>query len=58
MANTPRFADDLIIMTELIEDFGTILSDLNNVSQQVDVGKTNIKSNVHIALMLATISKS
>lgn len=45
-------------MTELIEDFGTILSDLNNVSQQVDVGKTNIKSNVHIALMLATISKS
>lgn len=47
-----RFADDIVIMAESMDDLGTMLRDLNTVSQQVglnmNMGKTKIMSNAHV----------
>ncbi|KAI8426769.1 hypothetical protein MSG28_014457 [Choristoneura fumiferana] len=47
-----RFADDIVIMAESLEELNNMLSDLSIVSQQVDLkmnmDKTKIMSNVHV----------
>ncbi|WP_337242217.1 reverse transcriptase domain-containing protein, partial [Proteus faecis] len=48
-----RFADDIVVMAESLEDLSTMLNDLNEVSRQVglemNMDKTKIMSNVHVA---------
>lgn len=48
-----RFADDIVIMAESLEELNTMLSDLSIVSQQVglkmNMDKTKIMYNVHVA---------
>ncbi|KAI8433032.1 hypothetical protein MSG28_013899 [Choristoneura fumiferana] len=47
-----RFANDIVIMAESLEELNTMLSDLSIVSQQVglkmNMDKTKIMSNVHV----------
>ncbi|KAG6440870.1 hypothetical protein O3G_MSEX001526 [Manduca sexta] len=47
-----RFADDIVVLAESLEDLSTMLEDLNRVSQQVglkmNMDKTKIMSNVHV----------
>ncbi|KAL0901059.1 hypothetical protein ABMA27_006382 [Loxostege sticticalis] len=48
-----RFADDIVVMAESLEDLGAMLEDLNRVSQQVglrmNMDKTKVMSNTHVA---------
>ncbi|KAL0850907.1 hypothetical protein ABMA28_006816 [Loxostege sticticalis] len=48
-----RFADDIVVMAETLEDLGTMLDGLSRVSQQVglkmNMDKTKIMSNVRVA---------
>ncbi|KAL0859196.1 hypothetical protein ABMA27_011014 [Loxostege sticticalis] len=48
-----RFADDIVVMAETLEDLGTMLDGLSRASQQVglkmNMDKTKIMSNVHVA---------
>lgn len=47
-----RFADDIVVMAETLEDLGTMLADLNGASEHVglkmNMDKTKIMSNVHV----------
>ena len=47
-----RFADDVVLMAETLEDLNTMLEDLRNPSQQVglkmNLDKTKIMSNAHV----------
>ncbi|CAH2085381.1 unnamed protein product [Euphydryas editha] len=47
-----RFADDIVILAESLEELGIMLSDLNSASQRVglkmNMDKTKIMSNVHV----------
>ncbi|CAH2240333.1 jg25875 [Pararge aegeria aegeria] len=49
-----RFADDVVIMAETLEDLNAMLNDLSRVSQQVglrmNMSKTKIMSNAHVPL--------
>ncbi|KAL0820090.1 hypothetical protein ABMA28_006035 [Loxostege sticticalis] len=48
-----RFADDIVVMAETLEDLGTMLDGLSRASQQVglkmNMDKTKIMSNVRVA---------
>ncbi|XP_072938941.1 uncharacterized protein [Epargyreus clarus] len=50
-----RFADDIVIMAESLEDLNTMLNDLCDASQRVglkmNMDKTKIMSNVHVTPM-------
>ena len=47
-----RFADDIVVLAETMDDLGTMLNDLSRVSQQVglkmNMDKTKIMSNTHV----------
>ena len=47
-----RFADDIVVMAESMEDLGTMLNDLSRVSQlvglQMNMDKTKVMSNAHV----------
>ncbi|XP_052737833.1 putative uncharacterized transposon-derived protein F52C9.6 isoform X1 [Bicyclus anynana] len=49
-----RFADDVVIMAQTLDDLSTMLNDLSSVSQQVglkmNMGKTKIMCNAHVSL--------
>lgn len=46
------FADDIVVMADMLDKLGTMLKDLNTISQQVDfkmnIGKTQTMSNAHV----------
>ena len=47
-----RFADDIVLMAETLEDLNTMLEDLSNASQRVglkmNMDKTKVMSNAHV----------
>ena len=57
-----RFADDIVVMAESLEDLGTMLEDLNRVSQQVglkmNMDKTKVMSNVHVVPTPVSVGNS
>ncbi|KAA5586822.1 reverse transcriptase family protein, partial [Pseudomonas aeruginosa] len=57
-----RFADDIVVMAESLEDLGRMLGDLSRVSQQVglkmNMDKTKIMYNVHVAPTIVTVGSS
>ncbi|KAA5608736.1 reverse transcriptase family protein, partial [Pseudomonas aeruginosa] len=57
-----RFADDIVVMAESLEDLGRMLGDLSRVSQQVglkmNMDKTKVMYNVHVAPTIVTVGSS
>ncbi|CAG9114637.1 unnamed protein product [Plutella xylostella] len=54
-----RFADDIVIMAETLEELGEMLTDLNDASKQVglkmNMDKTNVMSNEHVSSSPVTV---
>ncbi|CAG9088762.1 unnamed protein product [Plutella xylostella] len=54
-----RFADDIVIMAETLEEFGEMLTDLNDASKQVglkmNMDKTKVMSNEHVSSSPVTV---
>ncbi|KAL0871397.1 hypothetical protein ABMA27_005128 [Loxostege sticticalis] len=57
-----RFADDIVVMAESLEDLGAMLEDFNRVSQQVglwmNIDKTKVMSNAHVAPTPVSVGSS
>ncbi|XP_048487141.1 uncharacterized protein LOC125490834 [Plutella xylostella] len=54
-----RFADDIVIMAETLEELGEMLTDLNDASKQVglkmNMDKTKVMSNEHVSSSPVTV---
>ncbi|CAK1586319.1 unnamed protein product [Parnassius mnemosyne] len=57
-----RFADDIVLMAESLEDLSTMLNDLNSVSQRIglkmNMDKTKIMFNVHVTPMPVVVGST
>ncbi|WP_419894575.1 reverse transcriptase domain-containing protein, partial [Proteus faecis] len=57
-----RFADDIVVMAESLEDLSTMLESLNRVSQQVglkmNMDKTKVMSNAHVTPSPVSVGNS
>ncbi|CAK1577928.1 unnamed protein product [Parnassius mnemosyne] len=57
-----RFADDIVLMAESLEDLSTMLNDLNSVSQRIglkmNMDKTKIMFNVHVTPMPVVVGNT
>ncbi|CAG4942460.1 unnamed protein product [Parnassius apollo] len=57
-----RFADDIVLMAESLEDLSTMLNDLNSASQRIglkmNMDKTKIMFNVHVTPMPVVVGST